>query len=160
MKYISRLSSELKEYMALIVEGYFSQQEYLEIEDCIKYFELWIWNDIWHDHGAESEGWCIRKETVREIMANDEPPEEVTENMDLNLMLLMAESLKKGFDNVLLYARFLKLICLNFNEETGESRLKDMDEQHNIKKWLNMKWRFEKRGIYIMETDSTCTDRW
>ncbi|CAL4133751.1 unnamed protein product, partial [Meganyctiphanes norvegica] len=102
--YKTRLSPELQEHMAIIKNRYYSVPEFHEILKAIEYFEPWIWHEL-HTH----YGRIISKETIDEIMADDKPPNNVTDKDSLGLILtlLTAEALKQDFDNVLIYVRFL-----------------------------------------------------
>ncbi|CAL4188664.1 unnamed protein product, partial [Meganyctiphanes norvegica] len=129
-----------------------------EILKAIEYFEPWIWHEL-HTH----YGRIISKETIDEIMADDKPPNNVTDKDSLGLILtlLTAEALKQDFDNVLIYVRFLRECYLDFDDETGKSRLRKPEEQERVKRMLHIQFRlYRKWGIYVSEADSTSTRVW
>ncbi|CAL4187123.1 unnamed protein product [Meganyctiphanes norvegica] len=142
------LSPELMEQIlhSNFMDGYYSRGHQQEIEGCIAFFGGYLFN-YYEALGYE----IISYETMKEVWGEDIEPEEVLEDRYLLLAILTSEALKKGFDNLLLLARFLMMsTSADSVEDYWEPISVDSEEQADIKRYLHINWRFRtKWGIHV-----------
>ena len=95
---------------------------------------------------------AVSKETIREIAGVDMELEELYYEQDQLLIpaILTAEGLKRGFDNLLLYTRHLRIITKDFDNDIQEPILIEPEEWSHIKRYLLINWRYPRNfGIHV-----------